>query len=395
MDQEVLDAKKKYQEKFFLGLYGINLVSWFINYSMLIQYIPDTAKYLAAFNLLALLMYFLMGFQVDEKLLWIGSFILFFSLVSCFASRDVVIADLGILIFISQGVQRKKILREYVIIASVMVITIFLFSQAGVIQDLIFVRGGVERHAFGSIQPTVLSAQLFSLCAVLACLQYKTIKYFQLVGMIGISFVCYWFLNARNDTAFILMIVVTLLLNKWRVVIRSQWIKKCLILIMPIVSLIVYVLSAVYDSSNGFMRKLNNVLSNRLSLSNIALDRYPIKLFGQKTIENGNGAGTQVASNNYFYIDSSYLRLLLRYGLLLFVLVIGLYVISMIILASKREFVIFVVLAIMSVQVMWEQSFLSVGNVLIFYVLMDAIDYKNMILIIKSRTRNFLNFMKE
>ncbi|AVK62715.1 hypothetical protein C5Z26_00530 [Lactobacillus sp. CBA3606] len=395
MDQVLLDERKNRQEKFFLGLYGVNLVAWFINYSMLNTMIPELAKYMAVFNVLAFFVYVFMGFQIDEKVLWLCSLFLFCTLVSYYTSRDVVIIGIGILIFTSQGIKRKKILQEYVVISIVMTSAIFILSQVGIIQDLVFIRGGVERHAFGSIQPTILSAQLFSLCVAVACLKYKTIKYFEIISMVVLATVCYWYLNARNDTVFILLIVITLLLGKWKVKIRFTVLRDLMVFLMPILSLGVYSLAVNYDASNTIMSRLNDILSSRLQLSNIAIFRYPIKLFGQKTIENGNGGGTQIATNNYFFIDSSYLRLLLRYGVVLFVFVLTLYMITMAILLMKNEYTIFVLLVIMSIQVMWEQSLMSVCNVFIFYMLMDTDDYHSLYRIVKYRSQNFFRFIEE
>ncbi|GEK63693.1 hypothetical protein LJA01_15960 [Lactobacillus japonicus] len=392
-----LGKSRAEQTLFFEVIYGIDLIAWFVSYSMLTQVVPALPKYIAVFNILALFIYVARGFNIDEKIFWIGVVLLVSVLISYYTSRDVVIVEIGVLLFISQSVNKEKILKEYIIIASSMIIIVFMLSQLGIIQDLLFVRNGITRHAFGTIQPTVLSAQLFSLSAAIACLRYKHITYPKIGILILLAVVCFRFLNARNDTMFILLIVLVLVVHKlrWKTNGNLKFFRYLSILSMPLLSLVVFLLGRNYTTSSRFLSSINNILSDRLRISNVAISRYPINWFGQQTIENGNGAGTQVATANYFYIDSSYLRLLIRYGFLLFLIIMILYVLAMVILMTKKKYVVMAILVIMSAQVMWEQSFLCAPNVLVFYLIMNGTDYSSLMREVNSASKRFVRFMEE
>lgn len=59
---------------------------------------------------------------------------------------------------------------------------------------------------------------------------------------------------------------------------------------------------------------------NRLSLGKETFDRYDIQIWGQDIPMRGNG-GTAEAVTDYFFIDSSYVNILMRLGLIVFILV--------------------------------------------------------------------------
>ena len=78
-----------------------------------------------------------------------------------------------------------------------------------------------------------------------------------------------------------------------------------------------------YNKFNKIYKELNVLFSGRLSLSNTAIQRYPIKLLGQYIEMNGNSYG--LYSSNYFYIDSGFLYSILGYGLIFTIIVIFMY----------------------------------------------------------------------
>lgn len=72
-------------------------------------------------------------------------------------------------------------------------------------------------------------------------------------------------------------------------------------------------------SSEPIFDTINSALSNRLYFGKIALERYGISLFGQPITWLTGTDGSQVSGMDYFYVDSSYLQVLLRYGVAMLV----------------------------------------------------------------------------
>ena len=68
------------------------------------------------------------------------------------------------------------------------------------------------------------------------------------------------------------------------------------------------------------------MLSGRLTFGSMALQRYSVNLFGTKIKEHGYGNNMKLfhqGINSYFFIDSSYMRLLIIFGLVALVVFIG------------------------------------------------------------------------
>ena len=101
-----------------------------------------------------------------------------------------------------------------------------------------------------------------------------------------------------------------------RIVASNYW---SLSVILPYVY---FLFTYYFNEASKWFVKLNTLLSGRLAYGHKALEIYPIKLISQHVKEQGWGgiAGAAVFhgdQSKYFFIDSSYIRLLVIYGLVL------------------------------------------------------------------------------
>ena len=94
---------------------------------------------------------------------------------------------------------------------------------------------------------------------------------------------------------------------------------------------------AFYNSSSRIWRAFNDLLSGRLELGKNGIADFGYTLFGQKIEWIGfslEGTGTE----KYNYVDCSYLRLLLEYGLFFLIVVIFIYSIIMYKAISQKNY---------------------------------------------------------
>lgn len=94
---------------------------------------------------------------------------------------------------------------------------------------------------------------------------------------------------------------------------------------MPAAAVIMVCLSKFYDPSNKFMAVLNNITSARLSLGKRGFDEYDVNFFGQVVPMRGNGV-SEIPPDDYFFLDCSYIYMLLVCGLVFTLLFIAAYV---------------------------------------------------------------------
>ena len=158
-----------------------------------------------------------------------------------------------------------------------LIITI-LSAGFGVIENKVFVRGGITRYALGFNHPNALGLYLFNACVAFSALRFgkNPIPDF---GLIAVSILTYFLV-----AVFIVIIVSAYLM-------------------------------IAYDPSNPIQFELNKLLSGRLRLANGYFEMQPITLFGSDfsglpPIYWENGVPSA------FVVDNAWCHLLLRFGLI-------------------------------------------------------------------------------
>ncbi len=226
----------------------------------------------------------------------------------------------------------KNIAKEYFWIAfTLMVITIFC-SLTGVIENLqyTFETARGIRNSFGIVYPTDFAAHiLFITMAFIIAYEEKLNIVHSLAGIL-ITAVIYYFCDTRVDCACMLLAwagipLIKILQKKKLPDILKKICGSICILSMPVASVLMIVLSAVYTGSSPFMSALNELINGRLAFANEGFERYSVTLFGQQVRLIGAG-GSTVISPDYFFLDCSYIYCLLKYGIIVTLLLVIAYV---------------------------------------------------------------------
>ena len=165
-------------------------------------------------------------------------------------------------------------------------------------------------------------------------------------------------MNPENAGVLVVLSIVLLLqiFRKFEVG-RKFLCSKFTMCIYPICLMITYFLSAsirvdkipligrflpmwVNNIYLSFVEKLNLVLGTRLSLSKTALDRIGIHLLGEDHFSSGyNELILDAANRNgYFLVDSGYILLLLRWGILITILISMVSIVTMKFFIKKRAY---------------------------------------------------------
>lgn len=261
--------------------------------------------------------------------------IIFF--VSCtlvfLKSRLYYMVFLSVFIIGSKNIDFKKICKVYLIIGIVITIIAALGVQFNIIEHVIRYRDDVPRYSFGSIYATDFASRIFFLCAAYCYLNYENLKIrdsiiFWIAG-IFVSYYC----DARLDTISIFILSVfpiakNILNGRFYINHINKYFKWLISLSIPIFATLSIGVSYMYNPNNKFMLFLNKILSSRLSLGKTGLDKYGITLLGEDIKMTGLGGSNKVVTE-YFFIDSSYLQIALKYGIIFLVVVCIYYVLFM------------------------------------------------------------------
>ena len=207
-------------------------------------------------------------------------------------------------------------------ISSLLILT-FIITKLRIIPGLVFNRGdGALRYALGTVYPSDLSARCFYLMITYALLRDYKLKLPEYIGLISITIWAYVVTDTKVDL-------------------------------------------------------IDHALSGRFYFSHIAFEKYNVTFLGQYIPQNGFGGNTKRVFD-YFYIDCSYIRILMMLGAFVFLLVVGylLYLSHMFI--SKKYYSLEITLILIAIsslidQHMWEISY----NIIFLNIHQKAYQYND------------------
>lgn len=268
----------------------------------------------------------------------------------------------------ARNISFKKIIKWYFWLGTVMLFMVMFFSLTGVIQNMVFVaKGRVPRYALGIIYPTDFAAHVLYLVLAHSYLNYESLNVKYYITYFIVASITMLVTNARLSFICLLLTIPVLWIAKHaelehrpvaKLVASLYWTST------PLLAVITFFATYLFDNTNHIFYMIDHLLSGRLSYGNMSLWRYPITFWGQKVIEHGHGgsAGMKVFNQHdagYFYIDSSYMRLIMIYGLVVAVIMVGIFMAISIRETSAKRYVIPAILFIVSISCMVEQHLLE------------------------------------
>ena len=227
----------------------------------------------------------------------------------------------------------KIILKLYLFISVPITIYTIVASQLGIVTNLIHYREGHIRVAFGFIYPTDFAAHIFFIFCAYILLRQCRISFFEIGAMIATAIFLKLYCDARCSVMSIVMLAVGIWvlkmgINRNRLLSKGYKKENLFLRIVPFAPFAFAIGMTVLGYTkfnNQLYVLLNKLLSNRISISRQAFLKYNVNLFGQYVYMNGNGgrkAGEFLSQDQYFFIDCSYVNILLRYGLLVLLVIL-------------------------------------------------------------------------
>ena len=231
-----------------------------------------------------------------------------------------------LLLLASEGIKADIILKVFVYVAGGILSAYIILSRGGIVTDYILDKGTRNRHFLGFSWTT--SAPILFLFIIL-CVVYLNRGKIDILeyGILSI-FNLYFFIMTNTKLAFLISFcsITFFFLFKngnaiKKITLKSKWILVFLPLLLFILS---FVSTSCYDSHDKRWRNINELLTGRLELGKNAIDCYGIKLFGNKVDWIGYPLFSEYRGE-YNYVDSSYIRILVQFGVLVLLLILVMY----------------------------------------------------------------------
>lgn len=283
---------------------------------------------LTVIGVVLVLLHLMMAKDISKKEIAAMLVVTFVFMMSHYVSGYDFLVDLLILILGAYRVNFRNILKTYIAVWSVLLVVTIIGAMTGLAENLVYYQGeGGERvrMALGICYPTDLAAYVAFLMFTYVCVRDEYITYLEIGVMAGLAGAVYYITDARTNFIVMEMLVVVVLLAKkfkkqFLVITEKKWTRDVCIIFPIAMCLFVWVISASFTFDNNTLIELDGKMSGRLSLGNLALNSYSPNAFGQYVYEKGAGGSTEY-SDFYFFIDSSYLSIGIKYGIAFLIMI--------------------------------------------------------------------------
>lgn len=233
-----------------------------------------------------------------------------------------------LMLFIVAGscIHDEKIFRyHWIIVSTLVVFTLFLYA-IGVYEPDYIVRtsltGQTERAYLGFAYTTYPPNYLIHLMFSFYASRKKHIQLRDTVVFLVTNYIFYKY----TATYAVFYEVVLLILALWLLKNHPQLFANrffCILstIFMPLMATVAIWLSVIYTPSNSMLLMLNQILSSRISLAHTGITRYGLRMFGNPVEWSGGRYGIE-RFDTYFYVDSSYVNIVLTYGMVTLIFVV-------------------------------------------------------------------------
>ena len=267
----------------------------------------------------------------------------------------------------AKDIDVEKVFRIVGYIYIILFALIVLASLTGVIENWDFPQDSARqtRWALGFTYPTHTSSVLF-MAALIFC--YLKKEQMNLVHMLVIELVNLWIFSYTDSRAGMMLVALIPVLFYFLKFRKKEFRKSILGWLQqwsfPVCAITIYVVTMVYNGT-GILAKIDKWLSWRFYYSNYSMNLYGVHLFGQK-IEwigwGGYGHTKEVLTDVYNFVDTSYLKLLLDNGLIVWLLIMVMWTAVSIIAYRNNKRYLTWALTFLAIYSLVEQWLMNLGT---------------------------------
>lgn len=261
----------------------------------------------------------------------------------------------------------KNLLRIWLWEIGGLMIVTYISYKLGIVGDVFGYRDGIlSRYSLGYIFNTLPANYFFQFTVIYLFYREKKIKLIEMLFLLLINYRIYIYTDTKSAFFFSLLALSIFFLVKLFKIPKFliNWINRNLIIVAVFIPIF---LSYNYGSGMSIYISLNKILTNRLMLGFRAINEYGFSWFGQyiRIV-----MGEDVSQfNRYFYIDSSFLSIAVRQGIIFLFLIICGYIILSNHKAVKNNLYYMLAFSVITLHGMFDPQFLElVYNPLLLYL---------------------------
>lgn len=291
--------------------------------------------------------------ELNRKYLWMYLLVLcLFAFVGLKVKylRDLII--LGYLTLEARNISFRKIIKVNVVIVGVVAVTTIMLFYCGAFKSVdtsTFREDGITRRLSLGFHWTTYAPNLFMsfVLGVLFLRPSRKYRWFLIFALILINYYLYRVTNTKAAyyETFVLLMLYIIVEQFHFDITKPKLFRAVLPLAFIVGAGLALWMSVKYNENNALMSAIDRLMTSRLSLTHKALEIYPIRLFGNAVewITSGDLA------QDYLYVDSSYMQIVIQYGLLIFAYIIVLFTLIIRHFVYRKDNVALVCLVVIAV----------------------------------------------
>ncbi len=376
--------KIKAEDLLFYIAYGVFLVFGILSTSFYYQYFSPVYSLIKYACVAMLLLRELMIHKYNIKSLLIGGLFVVLIVITRSQSSLATITYILIFLFCARNVDFKGIVRFSAWVSLAVVLFVIVSSYLGIIQNYVYYGSSRVRSYLGFRYSLYGPAFLFNITGLFIYLKKDKIRWFTLIALA--VFNCWMFMMTGSRLSFVLSVLMILAAGFMKLFPKFFENKKLLCLVMVLSFVVCFGVSMYftvrYDESVPWQKQLNATLEGRLSLGQSAIEEYGINLFGSEIKLVGNGLdqyGEQNTEDEYNFVDSFYVQILLRYGILFTIIWIILLTYTLYHFCKKGDYWLLLCMTVIAVHCVFDNLSLDLSyNTFWFAVAMVIPSFSNL-----------------
>ena len=355
----------------------IALVLWLFFYYFNNSTFNATYSWSSAVNIISILLLsvsILFNLSLKQRMAYV------FMLIICMF-MFVLLSDWNIGMFVmmmfmlaSNKIEMDDVLKIYLRSAIICSAVIMLSCQFGLIENLDIGRLTGEGQSLGF---TNVLAPIYFFFITLYYYAYKKEKasyvvsaVFLIINQILFS-LCYvrasYYFEIAVVAVFVLIKIISKAKRKKGMTLTFKKPFLYFLYSLPVISMAVsFLITYLYEIGTESILELNILLTGRIRLQSKALSIYGLKLFGRKIV------WSMEIGKNYLYVDSSYIKYSIMYGIIFVVIVLALFTASLVFMAKNKQYYYMIAVAFVLLYSIFNPQllYLQVNPFLLYFTMM-------------------------
>lgn len=317
--------------------------------------------------------------------------------ISTGSSGNKSLLSLWMFIVGSKKISFDKIVQTAYRILIIMIPLVIFLRLMGLIDDYTIMRGSVQRFSLGFSHPNQLGMRIFQLTL---CHCYMNRMKLSIIHYWNIIFaVAFTFIISNSKTAYISLIVFLSVLLFYEYIERKSPIitkifARSLVIGAFLLNVFSLTLSYIDVNRNVILSRIDKWMSFRFSWCHRVWQIYGVSFWGQKVYIWGEELKA-VGRQSRLYLDNAYVAILLRYGILVFLIISFMYLYLIKSMVIRKEYVLTIILFLYSLYGLMETGLFMLSHNIFLLSFSDLLYHKMRLDIVQNGNAQQIEWAKK